>query len=104
MTTNYTIYFRKSSSPVSSRKRKSNRDITVAAVRTVNAETNEEILRFGSAICSTKENFVKAKGRAVALGRAKSNHPAIIAKVTDPKMIGEQFKQIASDIYKEILG
>ena len=102
--TDYTIYFRKDTSSISSRKRKNNRDVTVAAVRTVNAETKEEILRFGSAICSTKENFVKAKGRAVALGRAKSNHPSIVTKVTNPKMVGEQFKQIAAEIYKELIG
>jgi hypothetical protein len=97
---NYTIYFRKQQG-LPARNRKKNRDVTVAAVLRTSPEGNQE-LAFGYTICSTKEQFVKAKGRAVASGRAMSKTPAKVVPV-DTDKVTEYFKQHAEALYKEVL-
>lgn len=44
---------------------------TVAGV----VDTESNTLRIGTSACSVKDKFRKDKGRAIALGRAKSNRP-----------------------------
>lgn len=48
-------------------------------------------IRIGKASCSPKDRFVKAKGKAIALGRAKSKQPEEVLYLTDDTTPVKQF-------------
>lgn len=71
----FTRYFRKkddASRREAKINRKSNRDVTVAAV--IKETEQGKILSFGVSICSNKDQFTRSKGRILATGRAMSKH------------------------------
>lgn len=48
-------------------------------------------VRIGLSVCSTKDKFIKAKGKVIALGRAKSSVPQDVLYITDDAPVSKQF-------------
>lgn len=48
-------------------------------------------MRIGKAVCSVKDRFIKVKGKAIALGRAKSSQPEDVLYLTDDATPVRQF-------------
>lgn len=54
-------------------------------------QTGTRSIRLGMSVCSVKDKFIKAKGRVIALGRAKSSVPQDILYLTDDSTPVKQF-------------
>lgn len=70
--------------------------VTIASI--YDPDTNT--LRFGSAVCSPKDIFVKSIGRQLAYTRA-TQRPEITVRVTNRKKIREVSERYANDIIEK---
>lgn len=59
-------------------------------------------MRIGKAACSPKDKFIKAKGRAIALGRAKSKQPEEVLYLTDDTSPVKQFISRVSKLVDKV--
>ena len=79
MNNNQLLYFYKNNN-------KTGRRQTIAGI----VNEAEHTLSVGVAECSKKDQFVKAKGRKIATGRANSTHSVVLSLESDKKPV-EQF-------------
>lgn len=71
-------------------KGKGNKKTTHRAV-VAGVQTTPNTIRIGMSVCSVKDKFIKAKGKVIALGRAKSSSPQDVLYLTDDFTPSKQF-------------
>lgn len=93
-----TLYFYGQTVP-KNKKQKSKR-VTVAGI--VDENTTVSSIRIGVAICSTKDQFSKVKGRTISTGRALSSKPYSFMKSKSDSSV-KDFISYAKKIISEEL-
>ena len=92
-----TLYFYDSVKVQNIKGQEEDRRLTIAGV--IDDENNT--IKIGIAQCSPKDQFIKAKGRAIATGRAKSSNPYMTISDVDSHLSTKTFVNKAKEIAKQ---